>query len=651
MALNNMGNIIYRKGDFERALEHYSQSLRMQRFIYKEAINSNLAHTINNIGACYQELGDSDKAIEYYTQSLEMRRIVYQDIVKYHSEIADSLANLGKIYRQIGEIAKSNECYQECHQIRKHIEGFPSKEVAIALANIAINFKESKDILKAMIHIHKAWREILQIKNNEGKKFVLVSLEEIAKEFSMHFKLDPEIITKMVITFGFQNKDIENSELHFLKAISSYESNNIMEAINSYELSLIFITEENAHAKITIYHNLACMYQAVSLTEREKQNVDLANEYYVRAIFCFEKAIEISGANIKQGLSVEYANFLIGNKRSSEAVDYLLNAISGENDGSGLCYGLLEKESVAEILKNKIELTGKSIYIVPKEYAYYLLMHYYKELSSVAELKPQAEYLQEFKSIINSTLGYYLYGQIIQEKGLENDVFLSTGDGLKFLSIAEKELSEEGFKKLFEFCSSKHIEDSVLSESDIQEIGALFNLFLDSQEDLNYDSKVSASQGNELLKTIDKIKDFVGEKELSNLPGFYQYIFNALSNNHFSKSATQVLDIARNLISSLEKLIDISLYIQDEEIEENGDIGTSLWTQLEGLLEFTGSGQRFIGSPKPPYFDPGDDDHGGGSSSFSSSAGRGSENENITESIVISLNGTVLSNNTFENDI
>lgn len=649
MALNNIGNIIYRKGDFEGALEHYSQSLRMQRFIFKEAINSNLAHTINNIGACHQELGDSDKAIEYYTQSLEMRRAVYQDIVEYHSEIADSLGNLGKIYRQIGEIEKSNECYQECHQIRKHIKGFPSKEGAIALTNIAINFKESKDILKAMIYVHKAWREILQIKNNEGKKFVLVSLEEIAKEFSMHFQLDPKTVTKMFIDLGFQNKDIENPELYFFKAISSYKSHNLMEAINAYELTLIFIAEGNTHAKITIYHNLASMYHSASLVKIKEENYDLANEYFNRAIFCFEKAIEISGTNIKQGLSIEYANFLIEHKNFIEAAEYLLKAISVEDDGSGLCYEAIDKESIAKVLKNKIESTGKSISVIPKEYAYYLLTHHYEEFSQVAELKTQEEYLQEFRKTIGSSMGYYMYGQIISEKQLENDVFLSTSDGLKFLSMAEQVLSEESFKKFIDFCSDKHIDEQTLSESDAQKFEILFNLLLETQENPNTDSIVLENQGGDvLLETIDKIKDFVGEKELSELPGFYQYVFNALSNNHFSKSATQVLDIVGNLIASLEKLMDISLHIPAEEIKESEDIGTSLWSQLEDLLEFVGSGQRFLGAPKPPYFDPGDDGFGGGSSS-GGSTGRG--NENITEPMLLSLNGTISSNNTFENDI
>jgi len=65
--LLEVGNEIYLKGDWEKAIKFYEKALA----IYKEFKNKKgESACYNNIGVIYYNLGDYEKALEYYNRSL-----------------------------------------------------------------------------------------------------------------------------------------------------------------------------------------------------------------------------------------------------------------------------------------------------------------------------------------------------------------------------------------------------------------------------------------------------------------------------------------------------------------------------------------------------------------------------------------------------
>ncbi len=116
-AYNNRGNAYSNKGEYDRAIADYSQAL---------AINPNLVEVYNNRGNAYEEKGDYDRAITDYNQALAIqpeyanaynnrgnayqykgdydRAIAdYNQALAIHPEYADAYYNRGRAYAEKGD--------------------------------------------------------------------------------------------------------------------------------------------------------------------------------------------------------------------------------------------------------------------------------------------------------------------------------------------------------------------------------------------------------------------------------------------------------------------------------------------------------------------------------------------------------------------
>lgn len=67
---NNIGAILYRKGDYEKALEYYRRSLAIRQ-IHPGDWGEGLAETLNNMGHIYLIRNEMEAARNYFTSSLE----------------------------------------------------------------------------------------------------------------------------------------------------------------------------------------------------------------------------------------------------------------------------------------------------------------------------------------------------------------------------------------------------------------------------------------------------------------------------------------------------------------------------------------------------------------------------------------------------
>jgi tetratricopeptide (TPR) repeat protein len=138
-SLNNIGIIYKIQGNYAKAIESYTQSLKMKEEIGdKEGI----ASTLNNIGNIYNDQGDYAKAIEYYTQSLKI-----SEEIGDKEGIASTLNNIGNIYNDQGDYAKAIEYYTQSLKIREEIGD--KKGIASSLHNLGIIYHDQGESAKA----------------------------------------------------------------------------------------------------------------------------------------------------------------------------------------------------------------------------------------------------------------------------------------------------------------------------------------------------------------------------------------------------------------------------------------------------------------------------------------------------------------------
>ncbi|HIA37088.1 MAG TPA: tetratricopeptide repeat protein, partial [Flavobacteriales bacterium] len=100
-ALNTQGVSIYLRGDYAKAIDYYTRSLKIKEEIGdKKGISASL----NNIGNIYKNQGDYANALDYYTRCIK----IFEELGDKKG-IASSLNNIGLIYKMQGDYAKAIE--------------------------------------------------------------------------------------------------------------------------------------------------------------------------------------------------------------------------------------------------------------------------------------------------------------------------------------------------------------------------------------------------------------------------------------------------------------------------------------------------------------------------------------------------------------
>ena len=112
-SLNNMGNIHLSQGDFDRALEYYTRSLKIKQSIQDKF---GTANSYNNIGIAYQGLHQPARALEYYQKSLQLMKEIYDK----HG-IASALYHSGILYFELQNLKKALSTLQEALQCAEQI--------------------------------------------------------------------------------------------------------------------------------------------------------------------------------------------------------------------------------------------------------------------------------------------------------------------------------------------------------------------------------------------------------------------------------------------------------------------------------------------------------------------------------------------------
>ncbi len=102
-ALNNLGLIFWHKGEFERAVKYFKESLNIRKDLQDEF---RIAASYNNLGLLLWEMGDLSSALSYQEESLKIKEKIQDERGK-----GVSYLNLGLINFDLGDWEKAMESY------------------------------------------------------------------------------------------------------------------------------------------------------------------------------------------------------------------------------------------------------------------------------------------------------------------------------------------------------------------------------------------------------------------------------------------------------------------------------------------------------------------------------------------------------------
>ena len=214
-----------------------------------------------------------------------------------------------------------------------------------------------------------------------------------------------------------------------------------------------------------------------------------------------------------------------------------------------------------------------------------------------------------------------------EPSSVPTNFFFQSEEGRDFLKNVEALYGREALAQMLNLGENKEFTEQILLE--IKELGV--EQILDTFFGANL---------NDAIANFERItEDNAGDRT-----GFYQHIWNALSDNHFTTFAQKLIKKIDHLHGMLERWLD------------NGESGNKIAivaSLLEFLIDHAASGQQVVRAGfRPSHYDPNDDGYGpGGGGSGSSTNGEKSENstssnyQSYDTMFFSGLNFTVLGNN------
>ncbi|MEM6398377.1 MAG: tetratricopeptide repeat protein [Bacteroidota bacterium] len=162
-ALINIGSVYNRIGEFQKSIDYYSESLRLQQAIGNEKAQFAI---ISNIGLAYSQLNDQGSALRMYSDGIERA-----ESMNLPGWIAHFQSNIGYLYYEKGYYQQSIAAYQEALVIRDSLG--QTRSVAQLLFRIGRSHLKSKDEVLALEYFDRSLAAYRQTDNLSGPALVL----------------------------------------------------------------------------------------------------------------------------------------------------------------------------------------------------------------------------------------------------------------------------------------------------------------------------------------------------------------------------------------------------------------------------------------------------------------------------------------------
>ncbi len=237
-SINNIGNYYDNKGDVPKAIECYTQSLKIDE---ETGNKGGMATSLNNIGNVYSDQGDNTKALDYYNQSIKIR-----EEIKDEQGLAMCYNNISNIYNLLGNFEKALDYSFKSLAIREKIGN--KKGASISLNNIGSIYSEHGEYAKAQKFYLKSMKLKEKIGDSAG---IAVCYLNIGITFNKQGMLDKGIeFTKKALALGNQLGTITTTKNASQALFESYKTTGkYRDALEMHELTIklrdSIVSEEN----------------------------------------------------------------------------------------------------------------------------------------------------------------------------------------------------------------------------------------------------------------------------------------------------------------------------------------------------------------------------------------------------------------------
>lgn len=155
-ALNVLGMVHMNKSEYSQALDRFQMA---NRLAIESGNRVDEALMKNNLGWVYQTLGDYEKAVDYYSQSID----IYTKFFLNKTGLATTLNNLGTAALAMGDLETA---FSGISSAAKIMEELNDKRLSTEILNLGNVYEKKGDRVKALEHYERA----LLMFRNQGDK-------------------------------------------------------------------------------------------------------------------------------------------------------------------------------------------------------------------------------------------------------------------------------------------------------------------------------------------------------------------------------------------------------------------------------------------------------------------------------------------------
>ena len=155
-SMHQIGMIHQYRGEYDKALEMYRESLDVKKSLGDRA---GVSKSMHQIGRIHQERGEYDKALEMYRESLEVNKSLGD-----RAGVSTSMHQIGRIHQERGEYDKALEMYRESLEVAKSLGDRAG--VSKSMHNIGRIHQERGEYDKAL----EMYRESLEVDKSLGDR-------------------------------------------------------------------------------------------------------------------------------------------------------------------------------------------------------------------------------------------------------------------------------------------------------------------------------------------------------------------------------------------------------------------------------------------------------------------------------------------------
>eukprot|EP00435_Cladocopium_sp_Y103_P019143 s2104_g4.t1 len=178
--LNQLGKVKVQLGEEEEAMHYLEQSLRIQRSLHGDGDNPGIAETLNELGVVTAQTGNLEQAMQHFEESLRMQRSLHGDVD--HPGIATTLNELGDVFTQLGNLNQAMEYLQESLRMKRSLHG--DKEhagISVALHQLGCVASEVGNLQLAMCYLEESLRMERALHGDNDHPSVAATLHELGR--------------------------------------------------------------------------------------------------------------------------------------------------------------------------------------------------------------------------------------------------------------------------------------------------------------------------------------------------------------------------------------------------------------------------------------------------------------------------------------